>query len=305
MLLVDHHQPEVGDRGEDGRARPDRDARLPRTQPPPLVVALALRQGGVQERDHVAEARPEAADGLRGERDLRDEDDRAAPPRQGLGDRAQVDLRLPRARHPVQEERLACVRGRLDRRERRGLRRVGLDLAVGLGVDARSTAARARADGHDAAGLEAAQHRKVGARGRGEAGQDRALAVGQPRVRGARERLGPQRRLGPAFRGQHQRERARRRRAVLLGHPQRQLHEVRRARLRVDADRRDEAVLGDLAALREPGHHAAQGLPAEGDPDHRADLKPALRDQVVEGSLEPPRGGQRLDLGDAGHVVRR
>ena len=60
MLLVDHDQPEVADRREDGRARADRDARLARAQPPPLVVALALAERGVQQRDRVAEARLEA-----------------------------------------------------------------------------------------------------------------------------------------------------------------------------------------------------------------------------------------------------
>ena len=61
MLLVDHDQAEVADRREDGRARADRDPRLAGAQPPPLVVALALAERGVQQRDGVAEARLEAA----------------------------------------------------------------------------------------------------------------------------------------------------------------------------------------------------------------------------------------------------
>jgi hypothetical protein len=62
VLLVDHDQPEPLDRREDRRARPDRDPRLARAQPPPLVVALALAERGVQQRDRVPEARLEAPD---------------------------------------------------------------------------------------------------------------------------------------------------------------------------------------------------------------------------------------------------
>ena len=50
MLLVDHDQPEVVERREHGRARADAHARLAAAQPPPLVVALALRQPRVQHR---------------------------------------------------------------------------------------------------------------------------------------------------------------------------------------------------------------------------------------------------------------
>ena len=77
MLLVDDDQPEVGDGREHRRARADRDARLARAQPPPLVVALALAERRVQQRDGVAEARLEARDGLRRERDLGHEHDHA------------------------------------------------------------------------------------------------------------------------------------------------------------------------------------------------------------------------------------
>jgi hypothetical protein len=90
VLLVDHDQPEVGDRREDRRARADRDARLAAAQPPPLVVSLALAERGVQQRDGVAETRLEATDRLRGERDLGHQHDhslaaleRRGPPRAG------------------------------------------------------------------------------------------------------------------------------------------------------------------------------------------------------------------------------
>ena len=77
VLLVDHDQPEVGDRREHRRPRADGDPRAPGAQPAPLVVALALAQRRVQQRDGVAEARLEARDGLRRERDLRHEHDHA------------------------------------------------------------------------------------------------------------------------------------------------------------------------------------------------------------------------------------
>ncbi len=119
VLLVDDDQPEPLDGREDRGARADGDPRLAAAQPPPLVVALALRQRGVQERDGVAEARGEARDGLRRERDLRHERDHALAALERRGRRAQVDLGLARAGDAVQQVRRAG-RG-LDRRERVGL----------------------------------------------------------------------------------------------------------------------------------------------------------------------------------------
>ena len=107
MLLVDHHQPEVGDGGEHGRARPDGDPRLAGAQPPPLVVALAFAERGVQQRHGVAEARLEARDGLRRERDLRHEHDHAAPALERVRAGAQVDLGLAGAGDAVQQVRAA------------------------------------------------------------------------------------------------------------------------------------------------------------------------------------------------------
>ena len=61
MLLVDHHEPDVVDRGEHRRARAHAHARLPAAQAQPLVVALPLPQPGVQDRDRVAQARAQPA----------------------------------------------------------------------------------------------------------------------------------------------------------------------------------------------------------------------------------------------------
>ena len=78
VLLVEDDQPEPLDRREDGRARPDADARLAAAQARPLVVALAGRELGVQDGDGVAEAVGEARDDLRRQADLGHEHDHAA-----------------------------------------------------------------------------------------------------------------------------------------------------------------------------------------------------------------------------------
>ena len=116
VLLVDHDQAEVADRGEDGRARADADARLAAAQAPPLVVALAGGEGRVEDREAVAEPGPEARHRLRREADLGDEDDRAAAARQRRLDRGQVDLGLARAGDAVQQ---LLARARRPRRRAR------------------------------------------------------------------------------------------------------------------------------------------------------------------------------------------
>ena len=103
MLLVDHDQREVADRGEDGRARADADERLPVAQPQPLVAALAGGEGRVQDRDPVAEAGPEPGDRLRREADLGDEDDRPPSALERRLDRGEVDLGLARPGDAVKE----------------------------------------------------------------------------------------------------------------------------------------------------------------------------------------------------------
>jgi hypothetical protein len=142
VLLVDHDQPEVVHRREDRRARADRDAGLARAQPPPLVVALALPQRGVQQRDGVAEAGLEAAHGLRCEGDLGHQHDRALPALERRGRGAQVDLRLARARDAVQQPRAAALHGR----HRRLLLAGQLDRRVGARRGERRPPARARRD---------------------------------------------------------------------------------------------------------------------------------------------------------------
>jgi hypothetical protein len=119
VLLVDDDRAEIAQRREDRRARADGDALLAAPQRQPGVVALAVAQRGVEHGDTVAEDGAKAVDGLRRERDLRNEHDRRLPLH--LDDVAQeleVDERLPAPRHAVQEEDLPGIAGdgRVDRR---------------------------------------------------------------------------------------------------------------------------------------------------------------------------------------------
>ena len=79
----------------------------------------------MQDGDRVAEARAEAADRLRRERDLGHEHDRAAPALERPGARLEVHLGLPAPRRPVQEDVApARVERGLDAGD-------GLDLSLG------------------------------------------------------------------------------------------------------------------------------------------------------------------------------
>ena len=103
MLLVDDDQAEVGERREDGRARPDADAGLPGAEPPPFIEALALGEPGVEHRHTIAEPGRDPPDGLRGEADLGDEQDRRPAALEGRLDRGEIDLGLAGAGYTVKE----------------------------------------------------------------------------------------------------------------------------------------------------------------------------------------------------------
>ena len=187
VLLVDHDQAEVGDGREHRRARPDADPRLALAQPPPLLVALGRGHPRVQHGDGVAEARGEAREDLRRERDLRDQHDRAPPLRERRLGGPQVDLGLAGSGHPVQQRALGPPPPRARRAAARAPR-----------AGRRPAPARARLRGADRA-----QARR----------RDRPPpATAQP-FRGARR--------------QHEAERAGEGRAVLGGDPAGELHELR------------------------------------------------------------------------------
>ncbi len=113
MLLVDDDHAQVGYGREDRRPGADDDARLARGDAGVLGAAPGRGDAAVEDGDRVTEAGGEARGGLRRERDLRHEHDRAPPALQGGIDRAQVDLGLARPRDAVHEDVAAAGRKRL------------------------------------------------------------------------------------------------------------------------------------------------------------------------------------------------
>ena len=136
VFLVDADHAERRERREHGRARADHDGRLTGDDSLPLVPPLGLREARVQQRHAVAEARTKAAERLRRERDLRDEDDRAAAGGEGGCAGADVDLGLAAAGRAGEEDVASAGRQqRLDPRERT-LLRLGEPLGRRLGGEA-------------------------------------------------------------------------------------------------------------------------------------------------------------------------
>ncbi len=129
VFLVDADQAERGDRSEDRGARPDDDRRLPGGDSLALVAPLGLGQGRVQNGHSLAEAGAEAAERLRGERDLGNEDDCPAPARERVLAAPEVDLGL--AAPSSAEEQEGASPTRVQRftdpleRDRLGLARLG------------------------------------------------------------------------------------------------------------------------------------------------------------------------------------
>ena len=260
VLLVEDDQPQVGDRREDGRAGPDADARLALAQAPPLLVALAGRHAGVHHRDGVAEARGEAREDLRRERDLRDHHDHAAPRLERRLGGAQVDLGLAGSRDAVQQRApaLAAAQGGQQRLERRAL--IGAELGRPRGTGADGALARRR-DGPAPAAAQALrgarrQHQAEGS------GERRAVLGGDPARK--LDELGGDPRL----------QRAQRREQPLGGQLARVGHPDDDAQQLAGAERHDE-------------HRADRRARAE-----------ILAEQVVERPLQGARGRDRLDAHD-------
>ncbi len=198
VLLVDDDEAQARDRREDRRSSSDDDRRRAGRDPRALVAPLRVGQRRVENRDAVAEARAKASDGLRRQRDLRDEHDDAARPRSSAAAPPAGRPRSSRFRSARGAERdLPCRRAR------------------------RRSARRPRAVPPSA--------RPVRARRRTRRG--RRLA----------RRTAPRARMRS-----DQRQRPRRRRAVVVGEPERELDERRRHP--VD----DGTRIGDLDTAREP-----------------------------------------------------
>ncbi len=105
MLLVDHDQPQLFHRGEDGGTRAHHDPGLPRTDAPPFVISLAVGQAAVQYGGIFAEAAVKPAHHLGGQGDLRHQNNRAPAHFQRPLHHGQIDLRLAAAGHAVEQER--------------------------------------------------------------------------------------------------------------------------------------------------------------------------------------------------------
>jgi hypothetical protein len=118
----------------------------------------------------------------------------------------------------------------------------------------------------------------------------------RPRVGAQRPQLGP--RL-PARR-QDERESARGRRAVLGGHPQREVDQIRGHVVLADGRGRDEPLRIELGVLGEPDHHPIERLAAEGHLHDRADAHRLGRQRVVERPGQAPGGGEGFHAGDHG-----
>ena len=320
VLLVDDHQPEVGHGREDRRARADGDPRDPVANAAPLVAALSGGELRVQQGHPVAEARPEAGERLRGQRDLGDQRDHAPPPlERGLGAR-QVDLRLARAGDAMEQE-LAGACGRWRRRSPRSppAARVGFDPAGGrahrgrLGTTPHDRPRAARPAPWPPAG--------AGPRGRRQARGGDLLSGEVERLQhgllAAPSRTAPSRAAPPAgvisarssslgagarpadgAGRQHQLQPAGRRRAVLAGDPEAEPGELGR----------DPGASGPRPAPRGVGgssslasatldHHPEEPPRPERHAQEAADrnVREPLGQRVVERPAQRTGGRQRLD----------
>ena len=229
VLLVDHDHAEIAERREDRAARADDDVRLAVADAAPGRGPLGRGEPRVHERHPAGEARGEAADGLRGEADLRDEDDRPPAGGEGGGDGDEVDLGLARAGHPVEEEAVVAALG--DRPEQ------GRDRRLLPGGERMRDLRRARLGGGE-----------------------------RPPRGGARPPLAP---LGPGGAdpgGEHRLDHLAERRPVAGRHPARQLDEVGEQGRRLVEHLEDRPGRVDVA-VGDPFEDVADHLPlAEGHP---------------------------------------
>ena len=303
VLLVHDDQADARQGREDRRARTHDDAHEARADGLVDRPALAVGEPGVQHGDLVAEARGEAACGLRRERDLRHQHEHAAvAPERALGG-AEVHLGLARPCHPVEQE---VATARLDQRLDAGDRR-------GLGIRQRLRGRRSAGDHvrYPEARLESDQavlRQPANRGGRGACPLDQ-LGEGQRAVREQLEQRATPRRPGrgagggdPRVAGRAharrkcQRQRTRRRRAVVGRDPEAQLeHDGSHARLvRESLHARQLALVPRRSArLDDDAAHAA---PRQRHVDDIAARKlGALGRQVVEGLAQRPRRHKRND----------
>ena len=145
MLLVHHDQAEARDGREHGAARPEHHVGLPLAHPAVLGGALGGGERRVPHGHAGPQAGAQAAQQLRGERDLRHQHDGPHPPRTRRLDRVEVHLRLapspvtpcsrcappsPSIAATIAATARSCVGGQ--RRRHRSRPRVGRRLACGV-----------------------------------------------------------------------------------------------------------------------------------------------------------------------------
>jgi hypothetical protein len=104
VLLVDDDEAEPVEREEQRRAGADHDRHPALGHEAPGAAALGRGQGGVPGGRRGAEAALEPGEPLRGERDLRQEDEDLPPAAQRLGHGLEVDLRLAGTRDALEQE---------------------------------------------------------------------------------------------------------------------------------------------------------------------------------------------------------
>ena len=103
VLLIDDDEAEVGERQKERRARADNHGRLAACRRRPDAFALTLGQARMPFGRPCPEARGEAVEKLRGQRDLRQEHKRLALLSQGFRDRLEIDFGLARSRHALEQ----------------------------------------------------------------------------------------------------------------------------------------------------------------------------------------------------------
>ena len=131
VLFIDDDQSEIGIRQEQSRARADDDGHLAFGDSPPGARALARRQFGVPFRRSHAETRGEAIEELRGERDLRHQDEALPAASDRVGHRLEIHFGLAGAGDAVEQRHRITALGDGGFERRRGGALVGGQVGLG------------------------------------------------------------------------------------------------------------------------------------------------------------------------------
>ena len=92
LLLVDNNKTKSGKRCENGRSGPHSNGNLSGADLFPLIHPLAEGQTAVHDGDLIAEISCKILDGLRGQRDLRNQNDGLLSLLHRFGDQLEIDL---------------------------------------------------------------------------------------------------------------------------------------------------------------------------------------------------------------------